>query len=43
MKNGDKKKVLKHIKEDAHEFKQQLKDDVKLKKALTDKPKPKKK
>jgi len=42
MKNGEKKKVLKHLKEDTHEFKEQLKDDVKLKKMLIAK-KPKKK
>ena len=35
MKNGDKKKVLKHLKEDKKEFKEQIKDDQKLKKMLT--------
>lgn len=39
MKNGMKKKVLKHIKEDTHEFKEQIKDDKKLKKMLTGKKK----
>lgn len=39
MKNGMKKKVLKHLKEDTHEFKEQIKDDKKLKKMLTSKKK----
>lgn len=34
MKDSMRKKVLKHIKEDSKEFKNQLKDDVKLKKTL---------
>lgn len=34
MKNGEKKKVLKHLKEDQKEFKKQIKDDVKLSKSL---------
>lgn len=34
MKNGEKKKVLKHLKEDKKEFKEQIKDDQKLKKVL---------
>ena len=34
MKNGEKKKVLKHLKEDKKEFKEQIKDDVKLSKQL---------
>lgn len=33
-KNSLKKKVLKHLAEDTHEFKEQLKDDKKLKKEL---------
>ncbi len=37
MKNGMKKKVLKHLKEDSKEFKSQLKDDVKLKKTIMSK------
>lgn len=41
MKNGEKKRVLKHLKEDTHEFKEQIKDDRKLKKELTAKPKKK--
>ena len=42
MKNSEKKKVIKHLKEDTHEFKEQIKDDSKLKKMLMAK-KPKKK
>jgi hypothetical protein len=34
MKNGQKKKVLKHLKEDTKEFKEQIKDDKKLSKQL---------
>lgn len=34
MKNGEKKKVLKHLKEDTHEFKEQIKDDKMLAKGL---------
>ena len=34
MKKDMKKKVLKHLKEDTHEFKEQLKDDAKLKKVI---------
>lgn len=34
MKNGLKKKVLKHLKEDTKEFKGQIKDDMKLKKSI---------
>jgi len=34
MKNNEKKKVLVHLKNDSKEFKQQFKDDVKLKKIL---------
>lgn len=34
MKNGMKKKVLSHIKEDTKEFKKQLSDDKKLKQVL---------
>ena len=30
MKNGQKKKVLKHLKEDTKEFKEQIRDDKKL-------------
>lgn len=40
MKNGEKKKVLAHIKEDSKEFVKQIKDDKKLAKELK---KPKKK
>ena len=40
MKNGEKKKVLAHIKEDGKEFVKQIKDDKKLAKELK---KPKKK
>lgn len=36
---GMKKKVLKHLKEDTKEFKEQIKDDVKLKKSLMKKGK----
>lgn len=39
MKNGMKKKVLKHLKEDTKEYKEQIKDDVKLKKTLMSKKK----
>ena len=35
--------VLKHLKEDTHEFKEQIKDDKKLTKQLKEKPKTKKK
>ncbi len=41
MKNSDKKKVLKHLKEDKHEFREQIKDDTKLAKQLKDKKKSK--
>lgn len=41
MKNGMKKKVLKHLKEDTHEFKEQIADDKKLKKQLMKKGKKK--
>lgn len=34
MKNGQKKTVLKHLKEDTKEFKKQIKDDKKLAKKL---------
>ena len=34
MKNGLKKKVLKHLKEDTHEFKEQIADDKKLSKTI---------
>lgn len=34
MKNGQKKKVLKHLKEDTKDFKKQIKDDKKLSKQL---------
>lgn len=34
MKNGQKKKVLKHLKEDTKEFKEQIRDDKKLAKQL---------
>lgn len=34
MKNHMKKKVLKHLKEDTHEFKEQIADDKKLKSSL---------
>lgn len=33
-KNGPIKKVLKHLKEDKKEFKEQIKDDEKLKKII---------
>lgn len=39
MKNGIKKKVLKHLKEDTHEFKEQIKDDKKLANTLKKKVK----
>lgn len=39
MKNGMKKKVLKHLKEDTKEFKEQIRDDAKLKKSLMPKKK----
>jgi hypothetical protein len=35
MKNGEKKKVLKHLKEDVHEAKESIKDDKKLKASLS--------
>lgn len=41
MKNGEKKKVIKHIKADDKEFKKQIAEDVKLKKELMAKPKKK--
>lgn len=34
---GMKKKVLKHLKEDTKDFKEQIKDDAKLKKSLMSK------
>lgn len=34
MKNGTKKKVLKHLKEDQKEFREQIADDKKLAKQL---------
>lgn len=34
MKNGEKKKVIEHIKKDDKEFRKQIKEDVKLKKEL---------
>jgi hypothetical protein len=34
MKNGEKKKVIKHLKEDTHEFREQIADDKKLVKSL---------
>jgi len=34
MKDQDKKKLLKHINKDTKEFKQQLKEDVELKKSM---------
>ncbi len=39
MKNGEKKKVLKHLKEDKKEFKEQIRDDNKLSKSLSKKKK----
>ena len=42
MKNGQKKKVLKHLKEDTKEFREQIADDKKLEKTLINKNKPKK-
>lgn len=39
MKDKDKSKVLKHIKEDSKEFKKQIAEDQKLKKELTKKGK----
>ena len=39
MKDGKIKKVLKHLKGDTKEFKEQIADDVKLKKSLTKKKK----
>ncbi len=42
MKNGMKKKVLKHLKEDTQEFKEQIADDKKLTKIVKAKPKAKK-
>lgn len=36
---GLKKKVIKHLKEDTKEFKEQIKDDAKLKKSLMKKGK----
>lgn len=41
MKNGEKKKVLKHLKEDKHEYKEAIKEDVKLAKDLKKAPKKK--
>jgi len=38
-KNGTIKKVLKHLKEDTHEFKEQIADDKKLSKELKRKAK----
>lgn len=38
MKKDLKKKVLKHLKEDAHEFREQIADDAKLAKSLKKKP-----
>lgn len=35
--NGMKKKVIKHLKEDTKEFKEQIADDAKLKKKLMSK------
>ena len=43
MKNGLKKKVLKHLKEDTQEFKKQIKDDKKLQKTIRSAKIPKKK
>ena len=43
MKNGMKKKVLKHLKEDSKEFKEQLRDDRKLSKQLKSSPSKKRK
>lgn len=37
MKNNQKKKVLKHLKEDVKEFKEQIRDDKKLTKNLKSK------
>lgn len=37
MKNNQKKKVLKHLKEDVKEFKKQIRDDKKLAKNLKSK------
>lgn len=34
MKNGEKKKVIEHIKKDDKEFRKQIKEDVKLKRQL---------
>lgn len=34
MKNDQKKKVLKHLKEDTKEFKEQIRDDKKLAKQI---------
>jgi len=34
MKNGEKKKVIKHLKEDVKESKESIREDVKLKKDL---------
>lgn len=34
MKNGCKKKVMKHLKKDVKEFKEQIRDDKKLTKQL---------
>lgn len=36
-KSGMKQKILKHLKEDTKEFKEQIKDDSKLKKKLMSK------
>lgn len=37
MKNGEKKKVVKHLKEDVKEFKEQIRDDKKLTASLKNK------
>lgn len=42
MKAATKKTVLKHLAEDTKEFKEQIRDDAKLKKKLKAKPKKKK-
>lgn len=42
MKSSEKKMLLKHIKKDDKEFRDQIKDDVKLKKEILSKPKRKK-
>jgi hypothetical protein len=43
VKNGEKKKVLKHLKEDKEEFREQIKDDQKLAKSLKNRAKGKNK